>query len=135
MHTRLLTLLRRHAIALLALFIALGGSSYAAVNAHTSRSSKNVILGCVGKNTGTLRIVDSHIRCGSLETAVSFNREGRKGTRGPQGKRGPVGHAGAPGAQGNTGATGKEGPTALPATTAQRATPATRATPGREPPA
>lgn len=115
MHLRLLTLLRRHAIALLALFIALGGSSYAAVNAHNARSSKNVILGCVGKNTGTLRIVDSHIRCGSLETAVSFNREGRKGKRGPQGrrgpqgKRGPVGHDGAAGAQGNPGAAGKAG--------------------------
>jgi hypothetical protein len=109
MHIRLLARLRRHAIALLALFIALGGSSYAGVNAHNSRPSKNVLLGCVGKNTGTLRIVESHIRCGSLETAVSFNREGQKGKRGPQGKRGPDGHNGAPGAQGNFGVAGKDG--------------------------
>jgi hypothetical protein len=109
---RPLALLRQHAIALLALFVALGGSSYAAVSAHGSGSSKHVLLGCVGKNTGTLRIVDSSIRCGTLETPISFNQEGQPGKRGPQGKRGPIGKRGPegkPGANGHDGATGAPG--------------------------
>jgi hypothetical protein len=110
-------LLRQQPIALLALFVALGGTSFAATRstAKPPAAADDVIHGCVGKHTGRLRIVDSPIRCGSLETPISFNREGRPGPQGPAGKRGPAGAqgdtgaAGPMGAQGDTGAAGANG--------------------------
>jgi Phage Tail Collar Domain/Collagen triple helix repeat (20 copies) len=113
MRSRVLALLRQQPIALLALFVALGGTSFAAVHSSAkSPASDDVIHGCVGKNTGRLRIVDSPTRCGSLETPISFNREGRPGPQGPAGKRGLAGakgDAGAAGAKGDTGANGAGG--------------------------
>jgi Phage Tail Collar Domain/Collagen triple helix repeat (20 copies) len=103
MPARLVNLLRRQSLALVALFIALGGTSFAVVarDGQGDGHGRRVILGCVGKNTGTLRVVDSFIRCGSLETPIAFNREGR---------RGKAGHRGRPGASGTVGATGLRGP-------------------------
>ncbi|MCD6727496.1 MAG: collagen-like protein [Solirubrobacteraceae bacterium] len=115
MRSRLLSFARQQPIALLALFVALGGSSYAAVSARDTRPSGDVIRACVGKNTGHLRVVDSPIRCGSLETPLAFNREGRRGSQGkigPRGKRGsqgPVGPAGTPGEAGRAGTPGPQG--------------------------
>ena len=57
MTRRLVAVLRQQPIALLALFVALGGTSFAAVSAKGSDS--NVILGCVGDRSGQLRVVDS----------------------------------------------------------------------------
>ena len=74
---------------MLALFVALGGSSYAAVN--SGKASGEVIQACVGDNSGRLRVVDSPKQCGSLETPLSFNREGREGERGERGRRGTRG--------------------------------------------
>lgn len=104
--------MREQPVALLALFVALGGSSYAATVSHGSKeasASANVVHGCVGNNTGRLRVVDSPIRCGSLETPISFNREGQRGPRGKTGMRGPQGPAGATGARGDTGPKGADG--------------------------
>src|SRR4051794_20652124 len=116
MTRRLLSLMRQQPIALLALFIALSGSSYAAVSSRSAQSAgKNVVYGCVGENTGRLRVVDSPIRCGSLESPISFNREGdrgpqgKRGNVGPEGDRGVQGFAGRPGARGGIGATGAAG--------------------------
>jgi hypothetical protein len=115
MTRRLLTVLRQQPIALLALFVALGGTSFAAVTAKGSDS--NVIIGCVGDRSGQLRVVDSARRCGSLETAISFNREGEQGKTGARGKTGDdgsngrAGAAGKDGAAGATGLTGAAGPT------------------------
>ena len=109
MPTRVLFLLRQQPIALLALFVALGGTSFAAVSHRASLPSGNVIHGCVGDNTGRLRIVDSAIRCGSLETPISFNREGRPGPQGPAGAKGDTGAAGHDGANGLDGANGHDG--------------------------
>ena len=100
MPARLFKLLRRQSLALVALFIALGGTSFAVASRDSQGHGRGVVLGCVGKNTGTLRVVDSASRCGSLETPISFNREGR---------RGPVGHRGRNGARGKSGATGATG--------------------------
>jgi hypothetical protein len=103
MRSRVLALARQQPIALLALFVALGGTSFAASRSGGAGGSNDVIHGCVGKRTGRLRIVDSPIRCGTLETPIAFNREG---PRGPQGLRGPQGD---PGPKGATGAAGADG--------------------------
>jgi hypothetical protein len=97
----MLAFLRQQPIALLALFVALGGTSFAAVHASAkSPASGDVIHGCVGKNTGRLRIVDTPIRC---------NREGRRGPHGPAGAKGDTGATGANGQDGATGAKGDTG--------------------------
>jgi hypothetical protein len=104
---RLFNLLRRQSVALVALFIALGGTSFAVASRDRQGDGHGVILACVGKNTGALRVVDSFTRCGSLETPISFNREGRRGQTGHRGRKGARGTSGAMGA---TGAQGLHGP-------------------------
>ena len=107
MHRRMLTLLRQQPIALLALFLALGGTSVAAVSAkRAGAEAGNVVHGCVGENTGRLRIVSSAANCGTQEMSISFNREGKRGPAGKQGRRGA---AGKPGSNGNDGAAGHSG--------------------------
>jgi hypothetical protein len=107
MTRRLFAVLRQQPIALLALFVALGGTSFAAAN--VSRSSGDVIIGCVGDRSGQLRVVDSARRCGSLETAISFNREGEQGKTGARGKAGDDGTNGRAGTSGKDGASGPAG--------------------------
>jgi hypothetical protein len=112
MRSRLISHVRRQPIALLALLVALSGSSYAAAATTIGRSAgidKDTIYGCVGSNTGRLRIVDSPIRCGTLESPISFNREGPRGARGSDGKDGAAGRVGRPGARGADGRTGLDG--------------------------
>ena len=138
MPARLVNLLRRQGLALVALFIALGGTSFAVASrdGQSDGHGRRVILGCVGKNTGALRVVDSSIRCGSLETPISFNRQGRRGhighrgrngargrsgAMGPQGLRGPIGADGRAGERGPTGADGAAGLDAVTATAAEPA--------------
>jgi hypothetical protein len=138
MPARLFSLLRRQGLALVALFIALGGTSFAVASrdGQSEGGGRRVILGCVGKNTGTLRVVDSFIRCGSRETPISLNRQGQRGlighhgrngargmtgAMGPQGLRGPVGADGRAGERGPTGADGAAGLDAVTATAAEPA--------------
>jgi hypothetical protein len=86
--------LRQHSIALLALFVALGGTSMAAV--QLARNS-----------VGTLQV-----RNGSLQT-IDLSKKARKalkGNRGLRGAQGPVGGQGAKGPTGAKGATGAQGP-------------------------
>lgn len=91
---RLLTYVRRHHLGLLALFIALGGTSYAAVKLpNNSVGSAQIRTGAVGS---------SEVRDGSL-TSKDF----KKGTvaQGAAGAQGPKGETGATGAQGPAGKT------------------------------
>lgn len=95
---RLLTYLRRHHLGLLALFIALGGTSYAAVNLpKDSVGSTQIKAGAVGA---------SEVRDGSL-TKKDF----KSGTllRGETGATGAAGATGAQGPKGDTGAQGEKG--------------------------
>lgn len=108
MANRVLGVLRGQPIAFLALFVALSGSSYAAVSAG-KLGQGDVIVGCVAKD-GKLRVVASASRCTSKETAISFNREGRPGRDGLDGAAGARGSDGAPGPAGATGAAGQVGP-------------------------
>jgi hypothetical protein len=111
MRTRAFALVRRQPIALLALFVALGGTSFAA--ARPGDGSQDVIHGCIADGNGRLRVVDPGARCGTHETPISFNREGRRGLQGPAGK---TGEAGAPGPAGADGHDGTNGLDALTAT-------------------
>lgn len=89
---RLLTYVRRHHLGLLALFIALGGTSYAAVKLpNNSVGSAQIKAGAVGSR---------EVRNGSL-TAKDF----KKGTvaQGATGAQGPKGETGATGPQGPAG--------------------------------
>ena len=105
----LVSRLRRNpalAIACVALFAALGGASYAAINlpaksVGTRHLKKDAVISSKVKN-GSLRRAD--FGAGQLPT-------GPTGPRGPAGASGPAGATGPTGATGVTGATGPAGPT------------------------
>ena len=91
-----LRFLRGNTIALLALFLALGGTTYAASTA------------LIGKNT----VASPQVVNGSLQTKDLSKkaRKALKGNRGLQGAQGAPGTAGAAGPKGATGAQGPIGP-------------------------
>jgi hypothetical protein len=91
--------LRSNVVGYLALFVALGGTSYALKGAD---GSEHVIHGCFQRRSGTLRIVAASASCRRGEQALAWNREGQQG---------PTGAAGAPGSQGSVGPRGPAGPT------------------------
>src|SRR5262245_4088704 len=80
----LLGYIRRHHIGLLALFVALGGTSYAAV-----KLPKNSV--------GTAQIKTHAVTTSKLSTATVKALKGAKGDRGAAGAAGPAGAAGAKG--------------------------------------
>jgi hypothetical protein len=92
-----LAYLRRHHLALIALAVALGGTSYAAI--HDSAATKTV-RACVKKRSGEVRIVGARAKCRRGERRVSWNQKGPAGPvgeQGPAGESGPAGQAPAPG--------------------------------------
>jgi hypothetical protein len=94
---------RRHHLALLALFVALGGTSYAAISLPArSVGRKQIRTGAV-----TLHKLSSHART---------TLRGRRGLRGPVGASGPPGLQGARGPQGPPGPQGAPGTPAVPQT-------------------
>jgi len=84
--------MKRHHLALFALFVALGGTSFAAGNALVPRNS-----------VGTAQVIN-----GSLQT-IDLRKEALKALKGHTGPRGPAGAQGAPGSPGATGAQGVQG--------------------------
>jgi hypothetical protein len=90
--------LRRNTLAMLALFLALGGTTYAASTA------------LIGKNT----VASPQVVNGSLQTK-DLSAKARKALKGNRGARGPAGAAGAAGPAGPKGATGPQGPATGPA--------------------
>lgn len=101
--------LRRHlsyanVVASLALFIALGGTSYAALTI-TSKNVKNESLTSADIKNNSLLSKD--FKAGQLPAGVP----GPQGAAGPQGATGEPGGPGAPGPKGDTGATGAKGDT------------------------
>jgi|tagenome__1003787_1003787.scaffolds.fasta_scaffold20940939_4 hypothetical protein len=82
-----------------AMLAAAGGIAYA-----TIPDAGNVYTGCMLKNVGTVRLIDSSLpssnlmsHCTALETQISWNQQGQKGD------------AGTPGAPGKSGADGVNG--------------------------
>jgi hypothetical protein len=92
---------RRHHLGLLALFVALSGTAYAATlprnSVGTAQLKRNAVTSAKVKPSSLL---SSDFRRGQLPA----------GPQGPQGPRGPEGAPGARGAEGAHGARGAEGP-------------------------
>ena len=89
-------------VALVALFVALGGAGYAAVRSIPGPDGK--IHSCYQKTNGNLRVVPAGKRCLKRERALAFNQrgpEGKPGAQGSQGTQGPQGLQGATGAAGS----------------------------------
>jgi hypothetical protein len=101
MSAKFLDYLRRHHIALLALFVALGGSSYAAATGSIdSREIKNNTVRSKDIRNNEVRSRD--VRNGSL---LSGDFKAGQLPVGPQGERGPQGPRGLQGLRGANGAT------------------------------
>lgn len=100
--------LRRHSVGYLALFVALGGVSYAATLPRNSVGAKQIKNNAVGT---------SEVDDGSL-TAEDFDEDdlprGRTGKIGPTGPPGIPGAAGADGAKGDPGTPGSPGTPGTP---------------------
>ena len=93
-------------LALIALFVALGGVSYAAVTINGKNIQNNSIPGKKLKNGA---VTNNKVKANSLgaNRLTSAARASLRGARGPQG---PAGPQGAHGAQGSQGPQGPEGP-------------------------
>jgi hypothetical protein len=88
----------RHHVALLALFVALGGTSVAAGNVLLARNS-----------VGTRQVVDGSLQTNDLSSKARSALKGNTGPRGATGAPGATGSTGAAGAPGLTGSTGPAG--------------------------
>jgi hypothetical protein len=109
--------IKRHHVALLALFFALGGTSFAATDVVLATNS-----------VGSRQVIDGSLRTGDLSKAA---RSALKGNRGLTGAAGPAGAAGLQGSQGTqgpagaTGARGEQGVAGQPGQPGQQGQPAT----------
>lgn len=92
---------RRHHVGLLALFVALGGTSLAATQIP---GPGGVIHACYQKRSGALNVVAATKRCRRGERALAFNQTGPQGAQGIQGPAGQPGAPGKDGAPGNAAA-------------------------------
>src|ERR1700727_4063451 len=100
---------RRHHIAWLARFIALGGTSYA--GAVRGSSSAGRFYPCVTQAFHTLNLTSASAACPRGQYKISWNRTGHLGARGPLGPKGSSGPPGANGASGPQGPKGDSGAT------------------------
>src|ERR1700729_395317 len=106
--------LRQHHLALVALFIALGGTSYAAI--ERGSSSPGRLYACLARPYQTLNLTKASAICPRGQRKISWNRVGRPGVRGavgPAGSKGDTGAVGPTGPQGPNGDTGAMGATGL----------------------
>ena len=87
---------KRHHLALIALFFALGGTSFAAGNTLSPRNS-----------VGTRQVINGSLQTIDLSKAARGALRGNRGVRGPAGTQGPQGATGGTGAQGPQGAPGQ----------------------------
>lgn len=97
MLARALFHVRRHLLAYLALFVALGGTSYAAATLPAN-------------SVGTPQLKNHAVTPPKLSASTIKLLKGRRGPTGPTGPRGRAGSRGLVGATGQTGATGATGP-------------------------
>jgi hypothetical protein len=98
-----LAFIRRHGVAFAALFLVLGGTSYAAATTAGFISRGGVITACANKHSGRVRLVSSATRCHHGEQKVSWNQKGVAGQTGAAGKTGATGPTGPTGAAGLNG--------------------------------
>jgi hypothetical protein len=108
--------IRRHGIAFVALFVALGGTSYA-MSGATFVSPQGAVSACV-KKSGTLKLVAPGTKCHKTQQLVRWNLQGVSGKSGGTGATGASGTNGTNGANGANGASlglndFNDGPTAI----------------------
>jgi hypothetical protein len=89
---------RQHHLALLALFLALGGTSYAAAGAILPKNS-----------VGSAQVINGSLQKLDLSTKARSALRGANGTQGVQGPQGPLGPAGPQGVAGPPGPPGSTG--------------------------
>ena len=94
--------LRRNTLGALALFMALGGTGYAATGGFSSGGA----LHACANGEGVIRLVKPGKKCKKGQTAVAWNQTGPKGAAGAKGA------TGAAGAPGTNGLEGPRGPSA-----------------------
>ena len=111
LHTRLTF---ANVVSVLALFVALGGSSYAAIQV-TGKNVRNSSL--TGKDLRNNSITGADVRNRSLLAADFKPGQLPTGTQGPQGTPGTAGAQGARGPQGEPGAPGEPGEPGAPGAT------------------
>jgi hypothetical protein len=97
--------LRNNALGALALFVALGGTSYAATGGF---SSGGALKACANEE-GVIRLLKPGKTCKKGQKAVSWNQTGPAGAAGPRGAAGALGAAGGTGAAGAKGESGANG--------------------------
>jgi hypothetical protein len=108
--------IRRHlnfanVVAALALFVALGGTSYAATGGF---SSGGTLRACATEE-GAIRLLKAGKKCKKGQTAVAWNQTGPAGAKGPTGATGATGATGTAGAAGAKGSEGPKGASGEPA--------------------
>ena len=81
---------RQNAIALIALFVALGGGAYAATGGGGFLSHTGTINGCVASKGGALTVLKPGKRCPRHTRALHFNVAGRPGAAGATGNTGQL---------------------------------------------
>jgi Collagen triple helix repeat (20 copies) len=110
--SKVFTVLRRHAIAFVAVFLVLGGSAYAVAD-QVGSGVRPKLYACVAGHFHTLNLTSAGQRCPGGQTKISWNAVGPRGVaglRGAPGARGAVGPKGHVGAAGSPGPQGPPGP-------------------------
>lgn len=111
-----LSYVRSNAIAFMALFVALGGSSYAITASPESgevSATRGTLYACVTPTHKTLNLTTARAKCPQGQRKISWNIAGPAGKNGKNGAGGAAGAAGANGAQGPEGIPGPQGPMGL----------------------
>jgi hypothetical protein len=111
--SKVFSLLRRHAIAFVALFLLLSGSAYAVAGQVGNGASSKQLYACVAGNFHTLNLTTAGGNCPGGQSKISWNTAGPDGVAGPRGATGAPGTTGARGTvgpKGDTGAAGASGP-------------------------
>jgi hypothetical protein len=98
-------------MATVAVFLALGGGTFAAMKVLTTKGG--AINGCVSARTHVLTVLKPGKRCGRGHVALAFNTKGVPGATGPGGQAGAVGATGPTGEIGTTGNDGTPGKNAV----------------------
>ena len=98
--------LANNALGALALFVALGGVSYAATGGFVSGGQ---LKACVNGG-GAITLLNSGKHCKRGQKQIAWNQTGPQGATGATGANGAVGAAGGTGAGGASGNTGPQGP-------------------------
>jgi Collagen triple helix repeat (20 copies) len=120
----LLSAVRRHYLAALALFVALGGTAFAASGLERGSVGSRELRdnSVTGPKIKPEAVNSDDIENGSIR-ARDLDKSSTSGFRGPRGRRGPAGVAGPQGdrgPQGESGATGDRGPQGEPGASGER---------------